>query len=329
MNLKKLAQWGVLIPVTAALTITGCTTTQLQKKHTSFESCFREEKVLAMVGGAILGGVAGQAVAGTGGAVVGAVVGGVIGNRLAWQACLGAFPGKTSTEVITPRAAALSQGGASNLQAATTALTIQTVQVGILEFGKDLEISVAYRFISDNPAARDIKAKVSRNIVFKGPDGALQEVATSTDDVIQQGVIQSKFAIPTPSIQEAKELASTSDWAFKFAVEVAGLKQEQTVPIRVPQLSGAASTDKSTPAGAAAAAAPASHVAPPAAPATETITVKRGTAILKATTGTAVVVRLQQDTKVTVLQRKVESKVNWVQLRLPDGQEGWIRGAPR
>ena len=88
-----------------ALALTGCTTAQLQKKYTAFDSCFREEKKTAMLLGALAGGIAGAAAGGGGksSAAAGlalAAMGAIIGNRVAWQGCLAAFPVNSTTSRV-------------------------------------------------------------------------------------------------------------------------------------------------------------------------------------------------------------------------------------
>lgn len=333
MNFKKLARNGVVVLLVGTLSISGCTTAQLQKKHTSFDGCFREEKKTAMLLGSLPGLILGLGAAsrgdpkGTVAAAAIAVLGAIIGNRIAWQSCLEAFPVKSQTSVINDRATTIANSGLSVTQANEKTLVVQNVSVGPLIFGKDLDVNVTYKFVSDNPASRDVKAKVSRNLLFKGPDGAQQEVASSTEDTIQQGVSRAKFAIPTPSLEDSKELESTTNWAFKFVVEVDGMRHEQVVALYVPQLNQGVPP---APASESKEIAPTATIVPPQpAVSNETIRLKAGTRLVGAANSTVVVTRLAKELSVTVLQRTVEGKFNWVQVRLPDGKEGWFRGAPR
>lgn len=326
MRLKNLARNGVAAALSATLLLPGCTTAQLQKQYTSFDGCFHEQKALGTVAGGIIGGLIGNAVGGGGkkgqaATALGVVMGAVIGHRNAWQSCLTAFPVKSQTTVLNDRASTVAQSGANATQAVTKSLAIQSVSASPLVFGKDLEVNVTYRYVSDNPTARDVKARVFRNLIFRAPDGSQQEVESSTEDTIQQGVSRATFAIPTPSLQDADALKSTTNWAFKFVVEVDGIRQAQIIPLNVPQLGASG--------------APVMQTAPPiqssaAAPlAAETIHLKAGTALFRAPNSSAIVLRLPKFQSVTVLQRTVEGKFNWVQVRLENGTEGWFRGARR
>lgn len=333
--MEKLAKRSLAALLSVTLAVTGCSTAQmqqmkqernekLQKQYPSFSACFHEEKILAMAGGAILGGLLGKVVGGSGGkgntvAALGAVVGGIIGNRIAWGNCLDVFAVKAQTTVIQDRTSTLKQDSKSSTQATAKSISIQNISASPLVFGPDLEIDVTYTYISDNPAARDIKAKISRSLLFKVPDGSQQEVPSVTEDTIQQGVSRSKFAIPTPSIQDAEELKSTTDWAFKFVVEVDGMRKEQIVKLEVPQLSAKGSSAQQG------MAAPAS--APQAVSDTDTISLKKGTTLFQAVNSTAIVLRLPVAMSGLALQRKVQGNVNWIQVRLPNGKEGWIKEA--
>ncbi len=331
MNSNSRGRSAIILLVSVALILSGCTTAQLQKKYTSFEGCFREQKVVAMAIGAVGGGLFGNALGGGGtrGTATGimvALLGAVIGNRIAWQNCLDAFPAKTQTTIVNDRASTLAQRspGVNVAQPVTKSLEIQNVSAGPLIFGKDLNVSVTYRYVSDKPEARDVKARVFRNLIFKGPDGTLQEVPSSTEDVIQQGISRATFAIPTPSIQDAKELVSTTDWVFKFAVEVEGMRQEKSVALDVPQLVATAGPGQQSPAVLSAS----TTVQRPAgtAPATEKIVLQRGETLYREANATAILGRLPAVQTATVLQRIVKNGLNWTQVRLLDGQESWIRG---
>lgn len=330
--------------VIVSLVVTGCSTAQLQKKHTTFDGCFRAEKTNAMAIGAIGGALAGLAIGGSkkgaAPAVVLAAMGAVIGNRMAWQSCMDAFPVKSETAITADRTAALAQGGLQQVQsqAMSKSLVIQSIQASPLEFGRDLHVEVMYRYLSDKPGDRDIKARVHRNLVFQAPDGSQQEVRSFTDDTIQQGVSRARFAIPTPSAADAQELLSTSNWAFKFAIEAEGLRQEQTLPLQVPQLmasGGGAGTPGPT---AVQTSAPATRVAAPQAAAAgqaaaalptvqETVTLRRGTTLYQQPNSAVVAMRLASASPAIVLKRAVQANFQWVQVRLPDGKEGWFKGA--
>jgi uncharacterized protein YcfJ len=248
MRAKDLARRFVGVVLSVALALPGNLTAQTSKNYTSFESCFRDQRVIAIGVGAAVGavvsnkladmlGIKGKAKTAT--QIGGGVLGGVIGNRVAWNNCLDAFPVKAHTEVVNNRASAVAQqSGAGATQEPVKALAIQNVSVGTLVFGRDLNVSVTYRYISDSADARDVKARVFRNLVFTGPDGAQQEVASSSEDTVQQGISRATFGIPTPSIQDAPELTSTRDWSFRFVVDIDGMHQEQVVALNVPQLKG-------------------------------------------------------------------------------------------
>ena len=225
---------------------------------------------------------------------------------------------KSQTVVLTGRGAEVANKPPSATQATTKSLAIQNITVTPLIFGKDLNVNVTYRYISESPAAHDVKAKVSRNLIFTGPDDKQQEVGSATDDIIQQGVSRSTFAIPTPSIQDASELKSTKNWAFKFVVDVDGMHQEQVVTLNVPELSAAITptTQNQT-------------VIPTASHDAKTISLPRGTTLFSAPNSSTIVVRLPGALSATVMRRTTDGTFNWMQVRLPDGKAGWIKDASR
>ena len=305
----------------------------MQKKYTEFGGCFSEEKKTAMIVGAAPGMIIGivGALSGdkrtTGLGAIAAAVGAIIGYQVAWQACLIAFPVKSQTSVVNDRESTLAESGASATEAVTKSLSIQNVSAGPLVFGKDINVTVTYRYISSDPAAQDVKARVFRNLIFKGPDGVQREVASSTEDIIQQGVSRATFAIPTPSVNDAKELASTKDWAFKFVVEVDGMREETISPLGVSQPSAEDATSQQSPPVKPTSSTVPSQ--PDASRPSETITLLRGTRLLREANSPEIVVTLPSTQGVTVLQRIVQGNFNWVQVRLQDGKEGWFRGGPR
>lgn len=332
MKLKNFAKKSLVVLLTVTVSMTGCSTAQLQqmkqerndglqKKYPTFNACFSGEKIKYMAGGAIIGGIVSNVLGGDGKttALV-ALLGGIIGNRIAWGTCLDAFPVQAQTAVVNNRATTLAQDRNSPTQTIAKSISIENIKTGPLVFGKDLEVSVTYKYISDNPEARDVKAHVHRNLLFKSPDGSQQEVPTDSEDTIQQGLIRTRFAIPTPSIQDAAELKSTTDWAFKFVVEVDGMRQEKIVTLNVPQLSnGTAAYQQNASVTSAS----------KSVPGIETISLKKGTKIFSGINSTAVLMRLLTVQSVTVLQRTVQGNFNWVQVRLSDGKEGWIRNAKK
>lgn len=318
------ARSALVVFLCIALALTGCATTaELQKQHNTFGSCFRAEKQNAMLIGAMPGALIGLGAAirrDNRGIVVGAAIGAlgaIIGNRVAWERCLAAFPVKPQTSVVNDRASAIALAQKTPSEAAAKSVTIQEISAGPLVFGKDLEISVTYAYISDNPAKRDVKARVFRNLLFKAPDGSQQEVPSNTEDTIQQGVSRATFAIPTPSLQDAKELQDTKDWAFKYVVEVDGMRQEKIVPLILAQAANADSATAQTPIAA--------PPPPVAVPAVKSIHLRKGTRLFRDANTSSVVTQLKKTTSVIVLQRTVEGKFNWVKVRLPDGKEGWFR----
>ena len=331
MKTKILAKKSLAVLLMVTVTITGCSTAQLQqmkqerndglqKKYPSFNACFSGEKAKYMAGGAIIGGIVGKLVGDNTTAVIVALVGGIIGNRIAWGTCLDAFPVQAQTAVVNNRATTLAQDHNSPAQTIAKSISIENIKAGPVVFGKDLEVSVTYKYISDNPDVRDVKARVFRNLMFKAPDGSQQEVTTNSEDTIQQGVSRTKFAIPTPSLQDAEELKSTTDWAFKFVVEVDGMRQEKIVALNVPQLSnGTAASQQKT--SVTSVSKSVSGI--------ETISLRRGTKIYSLINSSAVLMRLPVAQSVTVLQRTVQGGFNWMQVRLSDGKEGWIRNAKK
>lgn len=321
-----------------ALTLPACAPPQkLQTQYPNFGSCFRDQKKIATAGGALLGGVMGVVLGGnnrgrqTALGAAGAVVGGIIGNRAAWQACLTAFPVRVQTTVIETRPS--SSSGTATPAATGPSLAIVAVQPDTLMFGPDLNVTVTYRYLSGRADARDVKAKVHRNLIFTGPDGARQEIETSSDDTIQQGTSRSNFSMPTPSLQDSPELASTTHWAVRLIVEVEGMRQEQTVALNVPQLSaggtsgGAVAVPASAPSGPGASPNPQLPTRTAAAP--EAVRLRGGIVLYREPNSTVVSARVPEPTAANVVQRAVVGDYNWVQVQLPDGREGWFRGTRR
>jgi hypothetical protein len=182
--------------------------------------------------------------------------------------------------------------------------------------------------LSNNPAARDIKAQVFRHLIFKEANGTQHEIPSSTEDIIQQGVSRATFSIPTPSVADAKELAGTTGWAFRFVVAVDGMRQEKIIP-----LDGSQSqiTETQSP-GSAKPASSIAPVKPTPAPTIGSVTIRAGTRLYRDTNSPEVVATLPMTPAlqaVGVLQRVVQGGYNWVQVRTPDGQEGWFRGDKR
>lgn len=323
MRKRDIRRNNVAVLLSSILTLTGCPTTQLQPNYTSFDGCFRDQKVIAMGVSTIAGGVIGKVIGGDGGkgavgGIVGAALGAVVGNRIAWHTCLQAFPVKSQTVVLIDRGAEVAKRTSSATQATTKSLAIQNISVSPMVFGKDLNVNVTYRYISESLTAHDVKAKVSRNLIFTGPDDKQHEVASATEDIVQQGVSRSTFAIPTPSIQDASELKSTKNWAFKFVVDVDGMHQEQVVNLNVPELSATITptTQNQT-------------VIPIASHDAKTISLPRGTTLFRGPNSSAIVVRLPEALTATVMRHTSDGTFNWMQVRLPDGKAGWIKDASR
>ncbi len=332
MTLHRVVIKAIATFLALALALSGCTTAQLQKRYTSFDGCFRDQKVIATAGGALLGAFVGNAIAGrsknsTGVTVAAAMIGGVIGNRVAWQACLEAFPVRAQTQLVAPPQPRPGQP-VPPLAPLPRGLLIQNVTAQPLQFGRDLEVSTVFSFDSGRPGTKDVKARVWRNLLFTAPDGSRQEITSSSEDVIQPGVSRSTFALPTPSMQDAPELSSTKDWAFKFIVEADGFRQEQTIALAVPQLDAPASQRQGSPVTAASAPQQATTGAAAAA-VVQSVSLRANTALLNAPNSKTVSARTTTATSASVLRRIVERGVNWMEVRLPDGREGWIRGAAR
>ena len=316
----------MVLLVTIAIALPACTTTQLQKQYVSFNDCFHQQKIIAGTGGAIVLGVFTAVLAGGGkkGAVVGAagaVVGAIIGQRIAWESCLKAFPPHTqTTNVQPPPVQALATKGGPG--APTPYLAIQSVTPQPLVFGRDLEVSAQYMFVSDKPGARDVKVRVSRNLLFTAPDGSRQEIASSSEDTIQQGTSRTTFAIPTPSTVDAPELMQTRDWAIKCVVEVDGMRQELTVPLQV------ADAAQATPAQPPQQALPLPQQVAPQSypPPAEVVHILPGTRLVSAPNSKRVVERTKLKTTAQVLQRVVISGVVWLEVEVPDGKRAWMHG---
>jgi hypothetical protein len=324
--------------VVVSLLLPACTTTQLQKQYPSFDACFREQKVISSVTGGILGGVIGGVVGGRGDkgkvlAAAGAIAGVIVGQKVAWQSCLQAFPPRAQTTLIAPPAAlgAPRPAGPGAVPAAVKSLSIKSLTAQPLTFGRDLEVSAQYVFVSDKPDARDVKARVYRNLVFVTPDGQRQEIASSSEDTIQQGTSRTTFAIPTPSTQDAKELLQTRDWAVRLIVEADGMRSDEVVPLQVPELPQAAQAPAGTASQQQSQSQPKVSESPPQAsqPAQEPerMALPAGTQLLAAPNATRVLSRTKKVESATVLQRTKVRKVTWIQVELTGGVKGWIREA--
>ena len=98
------------------------------------------------------------------------------------------------------------------------------------------------------------------------------------------------------------------------------MRQEKIVALNVPQLSnGTAASQQKT--SVTSVSKSVSGI--------ETISLRRGTKIYSVINSSAVLMRLPVAQPVTVLQRTVQGGFNWVQVRLSDGKEGWIRNAKK
>ena len=273
-----------------------------------------------------------------------AALGAIIGNRIAWQQCLESFPPKSETTSLGDRNAALLQAdelapkpitavGAVPTVAPTPAnssLQIRRIQASPLVFGPDLDIAVNYSYVNADPNKRDVKAKVSRILIFKSPDGATQEIPSRTEDVIQQGLRMDKFSIPTPPKESAKDFTGTTAWAFRYVVEVDDMKQEQTILLSVPELSIAAPSTVSPikiAVDTRSAVSTPRTVEPPPVPSasaqggakTETIRLIAGTTIYDAISSAKVMRRLAALESAVVLQRSSVGNMNWINVRFPPG----------
>lgn len=327
MHVNLNAARGVILLVVVSLILPACSTAQLQKQYTSFDTCFREQKVVAGLAGGLIGGVIGGAVGGSGDrgkvlAVAGAVAGAILGQKAAWQSCLQAFPprGQTTLEATRAEVAAASAGGRTGGAPVTDSLAIRSLTAQPLVFGRDLQVAAQYTFVSNRPEARDVKARVSRNLIFVTPDGQRQEITSSSEDTIQQGMSRSTFAIPTPSAQDAKELLQTRDWAVRFVVEAEGKRTEQIVPLQVPELVGAqgnaakATTGQQPQGGPTRVADPQPAAAPPSVTPSELVVVPAGTRLVAAPNATAVTARTTQRENARVMQRTEIRQEKWIQV---------------
>lgn len=320
----------IVLSTAVAVGVAGCSTAQLQKQYTSFDGCFKEQKVLLAVAGgltgALLGGAAGNVVGGKQGAAAGAgagaVIGAILGQKAAWQQCLGAFPVRSETTLVTPLRPAGPATPAPNTPVAARALTITSVNAKPLDFGRDLEVSAQYSFVSDKPGARDIKAKISRNLSFVTPDGQRVKIESSSDDTIQQGSSRTTFAIPTPSTTDAPDLLQTRDWELQFVVEAEGMRQERVVALQTPQIVSVSTgtTNLAAPPAAAAAATP----TPAPAARVEQLNIAAGASVVTQPKSRQVVTRPRQAVMAKVLQRTTVDGATWVQVELPDGKVGWV-----
>ena len=326
-----------LLLVACAIGLPACTTTQLQKQYPSFDGCFREQKMISSVAGGLAGALLGAAVGGKGKegtalAIGGAALGAMIGQKIAWESCLKAFPPRSETTLVAPVPA--QRSGAASVPAAAKSLNIRMLDAKPLVFGRDLDVTAQFTFVSDKPDARDIKARVSRNLLFVTPDGKRQEIASSSEDTIQQGTSRTTFAIPTPSAQDAKELLQTSDWAVKFVVEADGQRTEQIVPLQVPELAQTAvqtavkatASSDATPKGSTTQLTPAAVPSAPITPAGERISLRVGTRLLSSPETGRVITTTTKPESARVLQRQEVRKKPWIEVELANGVKGWITG---
>lgn len=334
MFYKRIVSKTLVCLLTVALAATSCSTAQMQQmkeeqnkklqtKYTSFDVCFRDEKVVAMVGMGIIGGVVGKLLGGKGArgdkaAGIGVGIGTILGYKIAWGNCLEAFSVKPKNVMVNDRATLLAQGEQKSAQTNVKSLYIQTISASPFVFGKDLEIAVTYTYLSDNPAAQDIKAKVSRNIIFTAPDGSKQDIGAPTEDTIQQGLNKSIFAIPTPSPEDAPEFQSVTDWAFKFVIEVDGMRQEKILPLSKLNSSRVSVEAKK----------PSNEMIQTPGVTThqnDKINLRKGTKLFAKPNSSSVLTRLSKGSSVTVLQRTIVGGSKWVEVRTPDGVDGWIK----
>lgn len=352
MQAGLLAKRSIALALSIALLAPAQVFAQVKRNYASFDACFREQRLVATAAGGVVGGTIGKKIADafrlkgaekTATTAAAAVVGGLIGNRIAWNVCLNSFPVKSRTESLGEQAVAGNQS-IDPAASRTNILAIESVNADTLTFGKDLAVTVTYRYIANKADLRDIKAKISRNLVFIGPDEKPQEVTSTTEDIIQQGVSRATFAMPTPSIAEAPELKSTKGWAVKFVVDVDGMHQEQTTVLSVPELSPADNAGiRGTTAGMANAdpkmssasgkgmesglAAPSTEGSPTSP--LETVKLNRGAVLYRTINSSAVVTRTPIAVSAVVLERSVEGSIGWMRVRLADGTEGWIKGGAR
>lgn len=329
-----------VLAVAASMLLPACTTTQLQKQYPSFDACFREQRVISSVAGGVLGAVVGGAIGGSGNtgkavAAAGALAGVFVGQKIAWESCLKAFPPRVQTMLVAPRPVSATTQPATPgaMPVAARSLVISSLTAQPLTFGRDLEVSAQYIFVSDKPDARDVKARVYRNLVFVTPDGQQQEIVSSSEDTIQQGTSRTTFAIPTPSSQDAKELLQTRYWAVRFIVEADGMRSEEIVPLRVPELPQAAQAtneraSQQQPQGQSKAAESQPQLPQPA-PEPERVSLPAGTRLLASPNSTQVVARTTKVESAKVLQQTKVKQVTWTQVEVPGGVKGWVQGVRR
>lgn len=339
MKINLIAARTIVSVVAIALVLPACDTTKLKEKHSSFESCFREEKTTAMVIGGLAGGILGGVVAGGGkqGAVVAtalAVVGAIVGQKMAWQQCLKAFPVKVQTTFVAPLdgVSASKPSQAGPVVTGRKFLKVDNVFAKPLVFGRDLEVSAQYTFAVDKPDVKDIKAIVRRNLVFVTPDGTRQEIESSSEDTIELGLSKTTFSIPTPSLKDAQELSQTRNWVFHFVVEADGMRSEVDVPLNVPELPAEAQASAQKSSQAAPSSPQETRVVQPVRPTSaatvdlERLTLPKATRLFVSPSSQRVVTRTKTKESAKVIQRKVVKGITWIQVQISTGSKGWIKG---
>lgn len=264
-------------------------------------------------------------------------MGAILGQKVAWEECLKAFPVKIETTLVAPQSSLPVTRGAQSGTVVTEKRILMwgNVIAKPLVFGRDLDATAQYTLALDRPDAKDIKVVVHRNVAFLTPDGVRQVIPSSSEDTVQQGVSKTTFSIPTPSLQDAPELAQTRNWVLQLIVEADGMRSEVEVPLNVPELPAQAQAPVQKSTQTAPSAAQELPAVQPQRPTStvnadpELVPLPKATRLFVSAGSQRVVVRTKAAESAKVINRKVVKGVTWIEVQISTGAKGWIKGEQR